>query len=131
VVVHASSGVAYPIAIRMYGGAPDDVVLDIVPTTPPFVSITSPTNNARFIMGDVATLVAEAADGDGGIERIDFFDSGVLIGSDTNAPYSINVPLTSGYFISEVFARATDNFGVAARSEPVRFRVDYPPPPND
>jgi len=56
-------------------------------TTPPTVSITSPTNGAT-VLG--AVNVAATATDNVGVTRVDFMDGGNLIGTDTSSPYSVS-----------------------------------------
>src|SRR5262249_49852460 len=56
---------------------------------PPTVRITSPENNAVFLLGSDIAITAEAADIDGTIVRVDFFANGSLVGTATKAPYTV------------------------------------------
>jgi chitodextrinase len=56
---------------------------------PPTVAITSPANGATFTAGSTILVSANAADSDGSVARVRFFDGPTLIGEDTTAPYSI------------------------------------------
>ncbi len=59
----------------------------VVPdTTPPTVSLTSPASGAT-VSGSVA-LAASAADAGSGVSRVEFRVDGVLVGTDTSAPYT-------------------------------------------
>ena len=55
-------------------------------TTPPVVSLTSPTNGAT-VSGSVA-LAATASDTGSGVARVEFRADGVLVGTDASAPYT-------------------------------------------
>jgi hypothetical protein len=67
------------------------VTITVVPPAPnvaPTTSITAPTVNATFTVGDVITLTANAADSDGTITSVEFYDGATLLATDTTAPYS-------------------------------------------
>jgi hypothetical protein len=67
-----------PVRVTTSGGGPGD-------TTPPTVSITSPTPGAT-VSGTI-TISANASD-NVGVTKVDFLVDGVLLGSDTTAPWS-------------------------------------------
>jgi O-glycosyl hydrolase len=74
----------------------------------PTVSITAPANNAIYAATSTITLNATAADADGTISKVDFYNGTTLLGSDATSPYSFswtNVP--SGTY--SITAKATDN----------------------
>lgn len=101
-----------------------------VDTTPPTVSIASPAPGAS-ISGTV-TVSANAADDAGGtgIKRVDFYRDGVLIGSDTTAPYSVSLDtmaLANG--AHNLYASAVDNADNSAASSNVSVIVNNPVPP--
>src|SRR5439155_1000804 len=56
-------------------------------TTPPTVSITSPASGATYTTVQTVTLTATASD-NVGVARVEFYDGGVLKGTDTTAPYT-------------------------------------------
>ncbi|MFN3408694.1 MAG: Ig-like domain-containing protein [Limisphaerales bacterium] len=75
---------------------------------PPTISLTSPPAGASYNRPVNITISATAADTDGTVSRVDFYANGVLIGTDTTAPYSIvwgNAPAG----IHSLTATATDN----------------------
>jgi endoglucanase len=59
--------------------------------TPPQVSVTSPTANQSFPSGTAVTLAATASDPGGAVLRCEFRVDGVLVATDTTAPYSFNM----------------------------------------
>jgi RHS repeat-associated protein len=72
------------------------------------------------------TLTANAADPDGTVARVDFFDGATLVGTVTSAPYSTTLAnLAVG--THTLTAKATDNLGLATTSSAVSIRVDAPP----
>ncbi|MBK1835309.1 Ig-like domain-containing protein [Roseibacillus ishigakijimensis] len=58
----------------------------------PAVTITSPVADEQFVVGSTITLEAEAIDEDGGVAQVDFLQDGIIIGTDTTAPYSFTIP---------------------------------------
>jgi hypothetical protein len=92
------------------------------PNTPPTVSLTAPANGASFTEPATVTLAASAADADGGVAKVEFYQGATLIGTATSAPYAYawsNVPAGS-YTLT---ARATDNLGASTTSGPVNIAV--------
>jgi regulation of enolase protein 1 (concanavalin A-like superfamily) len=89
---------------------------------PPTVTLTAPTDGATFASPASISLRANAADSDGTISRVDFFNGSTLIGSSTNSPYSAtwsNVAAGT-YTISAI---ATDNNGATGASNTARITV--------
>jgi hypothetical protein len=66
-----------------------------LPNVAPTVNLTAPTANAVFTQGTAITVSAIAADSDGTVTQVQFFDGATLIGTDTAAPYSMS--LANGY----------------------------------
>ncbi len=91
----------------------------------PTVSITSPTNNATITSPDLITINANAADADGSISKVDFYDGSTLLGSDSTSPYAFtwnNVAAGSYTLI----AKATDNNNAVTISDAVSINVAAP-----
>lgn len=99
---------------------------------PPTVAISYPTNNSVFVAPATFTLLASAADLDGAVTNVEFFQSTnnldfVKIGETNVAPYFLvltNV-LTNRYTFT---ARAVDNLGATGTSAPVNVTVIERPP---
>ncbi len=86
---------------------------------PPVVTLSAATSG---VVGTPVSLVASAADADGTIARVQFYDGAVLIGERTAAPYSLAwTPTTAG--VHNITARATDDAGDATTSAPVAVTV--------
>ncbi len=97
---------------------------------PPVVSLTSPANGATFTAPATVTMAATASDPDGSIARVEFLVNGSVAGTDTSAPYSYTVTLsTAGTYT--LAARAVDNQGAATTSAAVTITLNAPadPPP--
>ena len=85
---------------------PVQVSVDAAPT----VSLTAPAQNASYIAPAGITLNATAADSDGSIAKVDFYQGSTLIGTATGAPFSVtwNGVSPGGYTLTAV---ATDHGG--------------------
>jgi len=97
--------------------------------TAPTVSMTSPGGGATFTAPATIALAASAADSNGTITKVDFYNGAALLGSDTTSPYSFNwsnVPAGS-YALKAV---ATDNVGAATTSATVNVTVNANQAPN-
>jgi len=94
-----------------------------VPSLPPTVSITSPSNGATFTAPANITINATASDSDGTVTKVDFYQGTTLLGTDMSSPYSYtwnNAPAGS-YSLT---AKATDNDSVVGTSAPVNIMVN-------
>ncbi len=88
----------------------------------PTVSVTSPANNASFTAPAAVNIQATAADANGTVTSVAFYNGTTLLGTDTTSPYSFswtNVA-TGNYAIT---ARATDNGGATTTSSAVNIVV--------
>ena len=89
---------------------------------PPSVSITAPASNASFVAPVTVTINASASDTDGTVAKVEFFQNGALLATDTASPYSYawaNPPI-GNYSLT---AKATDNLGATRLSTPVSISV--------
>jgi RHS repeat-associated protein len=100
--------------------------VSIIVNTAPTVSITAPANNAFFTTPANITITASAADSDGTVTKVDFFDGATLVGTATSAPYSFTIANAAGGSHA-LTARATDNRGTTTTSAAVNVTVDAPP----
>jgi len=76
----------------------------------PTVSITSPVHNAGFIAPASITLNANAADADGTVSNVQFYNGATLLGSDASSPYSYTwTSIAAGTY--SITAIATDDRG--------------------
>jgi hypothetical protein len=92
------------------------VMVTVVSNLAPSVAITSPANGAG--VGTSFTITATAADSDGTITSVAFYDGATLLGSDATSPYSFawnGVPLGSHVLT----AQATDDGGLTTSSAAV------------
>jgi hypothetical protein len=88
----------------------------------PTVSLTSPSNGATFTSPAKISLAANAADPDGTVTKVEFFNGGTKLAEDTSAPYTgqWNVGAAGSYTLT---ARVTDNSGATTTSTPVTITV--------
>ncbi|WP_420788113.1 chitinase C-terminal domain-containing protein [Vibrio alginolyticus] len=66
-------------------------------------------------LGGSVTLTANATDADGTVAKVDFYVAGVLAGTATTAPYTLDVTPSQAGSLS-VYAKATDDAGASADS---------------
>jgi xyloglucan-specific exo-beta-1,4-glucanase len=88
----------------------------------PTVSITSPANNASFTAPASITINANAADADGTVSKVDFYNGTTLLGSDATSPYSFAWSSVAAGTYS-LTAKATDNSGAITTSSTVTVTV--------
>jgi hypothetical protein len=97
--------------IAAAGTATPSAPANIAPT----VSLTAPANGASFAAGTTVTVSATAADSDGTVSQVQFYDGSTLIGTDTTSPYSVSWrSATAGSHTLK--AVATDNKGAKTNS---------------
>lgn len=88
----------------------------------PTISLTRPLNGTRLTAPATVSFAATAADRDGSVAKVEFFNGYYKIGEDTTAPYSFNwggVPAGSWW----VWARAIDNRGAVSSTPSVTVTV--------
>lgn len=97
---------------------------------PPTVSLTGPTNNAQFTAPATINLTASAADANGTVGKVEFFNGSTKLGEDLTSPYTFTwANVGAGTYA--LTARATDNQGATTTSATVSIQVNGPtPPPN-
>ena len=89
---------------------------------PPTVSITIPVANASFTAPATITLQAAAADTDGTITQVQFFQNGASLGTVTTAPYTFTWSNVAAGTYS-LTAIATDNGGATTTSVAISIQV--------
>ena len=105
------------------GAVTTSSAINVVVNAAPTVAITSPTSGASFIAPANITLTATAADSDGTVQKVDFFQGGTsLIATATSAPYTVNWSSVAPGSYS-VTAVATDNRNATTTSAPVSVTV--------
>ena len=120
-----------------------------VTNIPPVATLTSPLEGSSFPTPGIIPLVAIGGDPDGVVESMEFFADGASLGVATNwvvvdppGPGQNFLPGTRGFFLSwtnppagkhTLTAKATDDGGASAVSDPVHIAVvgTTPPPPTN
>ena len=109
---------------------------EIIPTTQlypnalPTVSLVTPTNNQVYYMPAPVAISANAADTDGSVVKVEFYNGTTKLGEKTASPFSYswtNTPAGS-YTIT---ARVYDNKGAVTISPPVNVKVNIVTGVND
>ena len=94
--------------------------------TPPTVSLTSPANGASFTAPASISLSANAADANGTVSSVAFYNGATLLNTDTTAPYGYSwTGVTAGTY--SITAKATDNAGAVTTSAAVSITVSSAP----
>ncbi|HNY03240.1 MAG TPA: glycoside hydrolase family 88 protein, partial [Bacteroidales bacterium] len=92
---------------------------------PPTVQITSPAQGTSVTAPATITIGATAADPDGSVAKVEFYQGTTLLGADTEAPFSFTwLGVPSGVY--SLTAKATDNLGLTTTSSPVTVTVNDP-----
>ncbi len=92
----------------------------------PTVSLTAPVNNSAYTAPASINMTATAADSDGTIASVDFYQGTTKLGTDTTAPYAFSWSnVASGTY--SLTAKATDNKGAVTTSSTVTVKVNQPP----
>jgi hypothetical protein len=92
---------------------------------PPAVSITAPANNATLTTSPV-TITANATD-DNGVTKVEFYDNGSLINTDTTSPYSYSYDISALSGAHSLTAKAYDTASQVTTSAAVNVTVSIPP----
>jgi hypothetical protein len=103
-----------------------DVHFTVVPNQPPVVSLSAPIDGASYTSPASITITADAADGDGNVTQVAFYENGTLIGIDTASPYSVAwTGVSAGSYV--LTAVATDDDGATTTSTVVNISVHLVP----
>lgn len=97
------------------------VQINVVNNQNPLVSLISPLINATFITGSPVTMEANASDADGSVQVVDFYINGVLVGSDSTAPYQFVWTAVAGS--AGISAVARDNKGANTTSNLITVTI--------
>jgi Bacterial Ig domain len=90
---------------------------------PPFITINTPTNNAKFSAGSNISINTTATDLNGSVSLVEFYDGNVKIGQASSSPFNLtwnNAP-AGNHLITAV---ATDNDGATSSSAAVEIFVN-------
>jgi hypothetical protein len=102
------------------------VGITVKANVPPTVSLTAPANNVVLTAPATINLAANAADSDGTIARVEFFNGATRLATDTAAPYAHAWTNVAGGTYT-LTAKATDDKGAVTASAPVTAIVNRPP----
>ncbi len=108
------------------GGKTGTATVTVTAGGAPTIAITAPTSGSSVNAPGPVTFTVTAADSNGTVSRVDYFEGQNLIGSSTTSPFGItwsNVPAAT-YTIT---ARATDNSALTTTSAPITLIVNAPP----
>jgi len=108
------------------GGTTVSDTVKVTINTLPTVAISSPANNAAFTAGTNVIINANAADTDGTISKVEFYEGNTLLGQSTTAPYSFTWNNPSPRFYN-ITAKVTDNNGGTAIADTVRIKINAIP----
>lgn len=100
----------------------DNVVIDLPIGQPPTAAITSPADGSAFATGSTINLAASAADADGSVSKVEFFEGATKLGEAVAEPYEFE---WAGVAVGSygVTARATDDSGNTTSSAPISLTV--------
>lgn len=98
-----------------------DGVNEPIESTPPTVTLVSPSNNSKFEEGNTITLTAEARSELSTVERVYFYRGSQLIGSSTRSPYSVQWKPTAGTYL--IKAEAIDANGLTNSTPQISVSV--------
>ena len=103
-------------------------VIDLNITQEPFrVSLTSPTNDAVFKLGETVSIAANAVNENGSISKVEFKINDAFFGEDTTAPYSIDwAPTAPGDYTIQAIAYNSTNTSVTSSEVKVNFKISDP-----
>jgi RHS repeat-associated protein len=109
-----------------YGFSTTSNPVAVISNQPPTVSLTSPAANAVSVAPGSFTISANAADVDGTIAKVKFYNGATLLGTVTAAPYTYTWSnVAAGTY--RLTAVATDNLGAATTSAAVSVTSDALP----
>lgn len=101
------------------------VVVGGAPNVPPTVSITSPANNDNFTAPATISIAANAADSDGSVTKVEFYNGTTKLGQDTTSPYTFSwTSVPAGTYA--LTAKAVDNTPATTTSATVNVSVSNP-----
>ncbi len=96
---------------------------------PPVATMSSPSPGNVFPAPGAITLTVPATDADGSVRRVDFYQGGALVKSDTTASYSFDVTgLAAGTYTFS--AIATDDLNATTTTPPLGVTVSTSAPPS-
>jgi len=120
--LHAASASALTLRANSRQATANQPQLVFTSNAAPTVSLTAPAAGSVFAAPATITLSATAADADGTISKVEFFQGTTLLNATTVSPYSFDwTNVAAGSY--SLTAKATDNLGAATTSSPVNITV--------
>jgi len=114
------------VATDNQGAATSSGILHINVNARPTVALTAPNTGTRYTAPATIALHANAADSDGTIAKVDFFQGTILLGTAATAPYSVSwTNVAAGLYT--ITAVATDNQGAVGTTAALVVNVNAPP----
>ncbi|MCC6194932.1 MAG: hypothetical protein IT518_10740 [Burkholderiales bacterium] len=92
----------------------------------PTVAITAPANNAAYTAPATIAITANAADSDGTVAKVEFYQGATRLNTDSAAPYAFTWSNVAGGTYS-LTAKATDDNGAVTTSTAITVKVNAPP----
>ncbi|HSH67060.1 MAG TPA: Ig-like domain-containing protein, partial [Bacteroidia bacterium] len=99
------------------------VIITVNNNNPPTVSIIAPTDGTTLIAPATITIKANAADSDGSISKVEFYNGTTLLGTSTSSPYSFDLN-NAPAGIYTLTAKAYDNLNAMQTSDVVTLTVN-------
>lgn len=97
-------------------------MIEAIGDVPPTVALTAPLTGTSFVAPASVTMTATASDIDGSVAKVDFYASGVLVGTDLTSPYWVMwSPSQAGAYA--LTAVATDDRGFSTTSATANVTV--------
>ena len=121
---------SYNITAKAYDNGGLSTTSGLVPITvtngggngAPTVTLTGPTTGSGYTAPATVNLTATAADADGTVSKVDFYNGTTLLGTDTTSPYAYTWSnVAAGNYT--LTAKATDNSGNATTSNAASITV--------
>ncbi len=119
-IQNVSTGASYDYVAGTPGaGQLTHPTLTLVPNVAPTVSVAASPSSAAIINGTAMTFTATAADANGTVSSVSFYDGATLLGTDVSSPFTQSYTAVAGSH--SITAVATDNDCVSTTSSAVTF----------
>jgi hypothetical protein len=122
-----------PIAGQTFTDAGSAKCVEMPPPPPneaPTVSLTEPTDGASYTAPATITLQATAADADGTVKTVDFFQGTTLLGTDDASPFELVLTeVAEGNYSFTAVATDDDDAQTTSGAITVTVNPEPPPPP--
>ena len=104
------------------------ITINVLPNLPPTgVAVTNLVDGTNLLVGGFLINVGATATDDGGVNRVEFYDNGVLRATDTSSPYAAALMVDFTFGTHQITARAFDGAGLSTVSAPITVNVTNPP----